>query len=498
MSPAKKIVFVSILAAGGLVALLWWKPERPASKERKGPLTIYCAAGIKPPVEAVGREYERIYGVPIQLQYGGSGTLLSNLRVARRGDLFLAADDSYLAIARTNHLVEEVIPLARMSPVIAVRKGNPKNIRALEDLWRADIATALANPDAAAIGKITRELLQESGDWAALEKHAKVFKPTVNDVANDIKIGTVDAGIIWDATARQYPELEMVKVAILEPGEQRVSIGVLKFSQHPTTALHFARYLGARDKGLKEFARSGYQPVEGDVWAEKPAVVLYSGGVNRLAVEQTIRNFEKREGVRVDRVFNGCGILVSQIKSGQRPDAYFACDVSFMRDVSEQFLAPLDVSETAIVLLVPKGNPKSIQNLGDLTRPGLRLGVPNAQQSALGALATKIFQEAGLHDAIMANVKAQTPTADLLVNQMRTGSLDAVVVFEANTSQVRDTLDVILLNVPRAKAIQPYAIGKNSEHRQLMERLLEAIRSPESRQRFESVGFHWAQPTNAP
>ena len=169
-----------------------------------------------------------------------------------------------------------------------------------------------------------------------------------------------------------------------------------------------------------------------------------------------------------------------------------------MRSVAEQFLEPWDVSETAIVLLVPKGNPKSIQTLVDLSRPGLKLGVPNAQQSALGALAANILREAGLLDAVMANVKAQTPTADLLVNQMRTGSLDAVIVFEANTSQVRDTLDIVRLSVLGAHAVQPYAVGKNSNHRFLMERLLAAIQSPESRQRFESVGFHWRQATNAP
>ena len=57
----------------------------------------------------------------------------------------------------------------------------------------------------------------------------------------------------------------------------------------------------------------------------------------RPAIEQTITAFEEREGVRVPRVYNGCGILVAQMKAGQVPDAYFACDVEFMKQVQALF-----------------------------------------------------------------------------------------------------------------------------------------------------------------
>jgi len=494
MKTARRLLVVSGLAALLLVFLLWWEPGGPPARSAKTPLVIYCAAGLKPPVEAAARAYERTCDTPIQIQYGGSGALLSNLRVVGRGDLFLAADDSYLRMAHTIGLIEETIPLARMVPVIAVRKGNPKSIHSLEDLLRVEVA--LANPEAAAIGNVVRELLRPSGQWDALEKRVHVFKPTVTDIANDIKLGTVDAGIIWDATVNQYPELEMVRIPALNAGEGNISIGVLSFSQQPTSALRFARYLGAPDKGLQEFSRLGYQPVAGDAWAERPEAVLFSGGVNRLAIEETIQRFEQREGVSVTRVFNGCGILVSQMKSGQHPDAYFACDISFMPPVRDLFLDPLNVSETDLVLVVAQGNPLAIRSLADLPRPGLRVGVANPEQSALGALTERLLKELGLLEGVTPNLKVQTPTADLLVNQMRTGSLDAVIVYEVNASQVRDRLTVVPIQHAAAKAIQPYAIGKNSKHRLLMERLRAAICSDASRQRYESLGFHWH--TNAP
>lgn len=488
MIRARLLVAISLAIAAGLVVLLW-PSKRGQRRGDERPLVLYCAAGLKAPVEAVARTYEANFGVPVQLQYGGSGTLLSNLRVAGKGDLFIAADDSYLWMARSNQLVQEILPIATMAPVIAVQKGNPKNVHSIADLMKVEVA--LANPDAAAIGRITRDLLKQSKEWDELERRVRVFKPTVNDVANDIKLKTVDAGIVWDATVRQYPELEMVVVPGFSAGTQHVSIGVLTSTEQPTAALRFARYLAASDRGLEEFSRAGYQVVAGDAWAERPEVVLFSGGVNRVAIEDTLRQFEEREGARVTRVYNGCGILVSQMKAGQHPDAYFACDTSFMREVTNLFQMPTNVSQTQIVLLLPKGNPKNIQSLADLAAPGLKLGVANEAQSALGALTARLLNAQNLFDPVMANVRVQTPTADLLVNQMRTGSLDAVVVYSANTSQVKDLFTIVPVTGAGATAIQPYAVGRNSQHRYLMDRLFATLRSTASRERFETNGFQW-------
>jgi molybdate transport system substrate-binding protein len=484
---------VSIVLALGLVTLLWWQPAiSRRHADQNPPLVMYCAAGIRPPVEAVLREYERRFGVRVQLQYGGSGTLLGNVRVAKTGDLFLAADAQTTLLAREQGLLAETIPLARLRPVIAVRKGNPKRIVSLQDLLRADVDLALANPEAASVGKVTRAALTNAGQWEQVRSHARVFKPTVGDVANDIKLGTVDAGIIWDATARQYPELEMVPVSELNHALETVAVGVLKCSRQPTAALRLARFLSARDAGLQEFGRQGYQPIDGDLWAETPELVLYSGAMNRAAVEETLRTFEQREGVRVTRVYNGCGILVAQMKAGARPDAYLTCDKSFVAPVADLFPEnAMELSDSAIVLLVPKGNPKHLSSLRDLAQKGLRIGVANEEQSTLGALTKRLLQQEHVFAPAMANVVTQVPTADLLVNQMRTGALDAAVVYASNSTPVRGQLDVVELGLPQALAVQTFSISKDSKFKYLAARLLEALQSQESQSRYAAAGFHW-------
>ena len=454
-------------------------------------LVVYCAAGLKPPVEAVAREYQEATGVTVQLQYGGSGTLLSNLRVAGKGDLFIAADESYIRAAREFGLIEEVLPLARQRPVIVVRKGNPHGVRGLEDLWTRNLRVELANPEAAAIGRTVRETLTRTGQWPLLEARVTVFKPTVNEAANDVKLGAVDAAIVWDSTAGQYPELESIRVPVFEDQVETVSVAVLRTARDPAGALRFARFLAAPERGGKAFAARHFEPVPGDPWVAEPELRLFSGAMLRPGIEQTLREFEQREGCRITTVYNGCGVLVAQMRTGQRPDAYFSCDTSFMTQVADLYADPVDVSENRVVLIVPKGNPKGITTLADLSRPGLRVGLPHREKSAMGAIILRILQDTGVYEKLGDNLKVESPTGDFLVNQLRTGSLDVIVACRSNQIASADHLDAVPVEHPLASMVQPYAVGREASHPHLAARLLDRLTTPTSKERFVQAGFGW-------
>lgn len=483
------VLILPALAVVAIVAAVVIGPSRPRNATPKPELVLFCAAGIQPPVDQIVSDYEQQKGVAVRVQYGGSGQLLSNIEAAKRGDLFLAAEESYIKQGREKKLVAESIAVASQRPVIVARAGNPLHIASLEDLLRPDVKVALANPDQAAIGRAIRRLLTPTKQWAALEKHAAVLKPTVNDLANDVKLGAADAAIIWDTTAATFPDLAVVHVPILDRYVERVVIGVLTSSANPTEAIRFARFLTASDKGLPVFQKHGFTPVDGDVWEAKPTLTFYAGALNRVAVQETIARFEQREGCRINTIYNGCGILVAGMKAGERPDAYLACDLSFVPPVADLFHQPIPISECNIVIAYPKGNPKKIVTAEDLARPGLKIGICNAEQSAIGALTKKLWTPTGLYEKIAPNVRTTSATADTLINQTTLGSLDASVVCTASVASVRDKLD--FLPVSGGTAIQPFAIGKTSTHQQLAGRLLETITSPASRQVYESLGFTW-------
>ena len=489
----KKLAALLLTIAALLAALALLQRKGTTSSSTATALTVYCAAGLKQPVEAIAAKYRAEFGVEVQLQYGPTGALISNLRVAKRGDLFIAADDGSIADARKFELVREVLPLVRQHPVIAVRAGNPKNIRALADLLRDDVKLALTNPDAASISRVSKAALGDT--WAKLAARATVTKPTVTEIAADLSLGTVDAAILWDATVPQFKGLVAVEVPELKDRVENASAAVLAFCPQPAAALKFARYLAAPEQGGAVFQSHGFQLADGDKWAEKPELILYSGGVNRLAIEKLLKQFADREGVNVTTVFNGCGVLCATMKtmdsatSPRFPDAYYACDLCFVPPVAAQFPEAFLLTETEIGIVVRKGNPKNVKTLADLAQPSLKLGLCNAEQSTLGFMTRGMLKQTGLLDSVRKNVVVEVPTADFLINQMRAGGLEAAVVYRVNAAPQAEHLEFFPIKHEGARAIQPFAVRERSPNRQLARRLLDLLKA--NRGEFEAAGFQW-------
>ena len=475
-----------------VVALFFLSRDGATSAQSKTPLTLFCAASKRAVVEAIRTDYEREYGRPVHVQYGPSQTLLSPMEVNEMGDLYLPADESFIELAHSKQLVAEVLPLAQMHVVVAVRRGNPKSIRSFEDLLRKDVTLAQANPEATAIGKLTQALLSRVGLWDKLRERTAAFRTTVTDVANDLVVQAADAGIVYDAVLHTYPDLEFIELPEFKEAKSDVAVGVISSSKQPSAALHFARYLAAKDRGAKRYSEFGFKSEGGDVWSDVPEISVFAGSMLRPAIDELITEFEQREGVRVTRVYNGCGILVAQMKAGQKPDAYFACDKEFMNQVTDLFPAPIDVSHNELVILVQKGNPAGIRSLKDLTRTGLRVGIGHEKQCAMGWITQNTFREGGIQQEVMANVTVQTPSGDMLVNQMRTGSLDAAVAYLSNAAGAAEYLDAIQIQgIPCSVATQPWAVAKESKHPLTTGRLFNKLSSAEAQEIFESEGFRW-------
>jgi len=485
----------SIAAIAGLFWFLNW--GEPASTPEAGgePLVVFCAAGVMPPIKAAADEYTRDFGVAIQLQPGDSGTLLAGIAAAPdKGDVYIAGDSGFTDTAHAKGLVAERIPLATMMPVIAVRKGNPKRVLAWSDLSRDDLKVGLGRTDGPAVGKAAKKLLARAGLWgkvsAAVQSHG-TYAATVPELANAVKLGSLDAAIVFDAVARQYSELE-ISPAPTDPSDvQHITAAVVAKSRRAATALHFARWLASRDKGLRHVAANHYAPVSGDEWVDRPRIKLLSGNILRPAVEQTIREFEARENCTVLVNYNGCGTLVSQMKAGEKTDAYFACDTSFLTQVADRFGAGVDISRTRMVIAVPKGNPKGIKTLADLETTGLKIGLADGKFSALGELTDNLLRRTGHYEKVNPNVVARFPTADFLVSQMKTGHLDATIVYEVNAVRVLDVVDMVVVAGPATIAVQPIAVAVDSKHPLLTGRLVDAIAATQSRERFKTSGFEW-------
>jgi molybdate transport system substrate-binding protein len=495
--------FGSVALMAGLLAL--WAvpgtdvdvPDRPSGGH---PVTVYTAAALRGPMEKAAADFEREYGTKVELRFDASEGLLTKLKVTRQGDLFVPADDSYVAEARAMGLVEQDYPLATLTAVAVFRADFPKNPGEItwEDVFRPEFRLAQPNPDATAIGKVTRQGLRAVGLWDRIDQSKAASVGTVTEAANAVKLGSADGAIIWDSVAAAFPGLKVVRLPHLDRVTANVTAAVCRNAQRRAEARSFAEYLAG--PGQRFFRAAGYAPARdtprpkgrGARPGEKPEIKLYAGAMLRPAVEETIKEFEAREHVAVTRVYNGCGILVAQMRAGGRPDLYFACDPRFMGEVADLFERPEVVSNNQLVIAVPKGNPAGIRGLKDLGKEGLKVGVGHEQQCALGAITKETFLKAGVYASVRKNVLVESPTGDLLVNQILTGSLDAVVCYVSNVTPNADKLDAIpVTGIPCAAPEQPVAIAKESGNAELAARLIEYLRSAESRERFERLGFGW-------
>ena len=85
-----------------------------------------------------------------------------------------------------------------------------------------------------------------------------------------------------------------------------------------------------------------------------------------------------------------------------------------------------------------------------------------------------------------------SPTGDFLINQISIHSVDAVIIYKSNflasPSAVREC-DMIEIPLPEAKAVQPYAISKDNNHQELLNRLMTHL--TRHQERFTDIGFRW-------
>ena len=477
-------------------------------------LNVYCAAGVARPVEQLVNEFNALMGTQLEIvRTGGSGELAGQIAtefhsgVQRGADLCILADDLLLENGQNDGLFREVFPLAVQKPVIAVAAGSEWNIQSLDDLVsRPDIAYGLTS-ERAAIGKMARAIAKRDQLLTPLEANRKTDSENVMTLAQALITGSLDAAIVWDTTVNQLnqgsdkPVLEIA--AYVDPQDQiagRVGLAVLATSSHPTLAIQFARFMSAPDTGSPAFHGYGFVTRPGDPWEEVPEVHLFMGSMFTPVLEERVRRFGDRQGVNIYSRWEGCGKLVASINSIDDPelfpDAFFACDAHFMKQVQGYFQAPITVSSNDIVMAIEETQARHVTSPADLLNANLRIGLCDPEQSALGWLTQQLLSSEpyqDLYEKIQEQSAVTVDAGPTLVSQLSAGGLDVAFVYRSNVMadpQSMKNIKIIPLSQSAvSQAIQPWAISKSTKNPELMRRLFEMIISSDTMTGFEKAGF---------
>jgi len=258
VNEVKKLVFHAILTT--FVLLSGCSKETPKKTESPAKeLLLYCGAGIRPPVQQIAETFEREKGVKVVVDYAGSEVLLSKIKLARRGDLYMPGDEYYVKQAAAEGMILSRKAVCYFVPTILVQKGNPKNIRELKDMLQSGVKLGLGDARTCAVGRAAKEIFAKNNiAWEDVEKNLAFQSLTVNELGMQIQAGSLDAVIVWDAIARYYSEHGTeVPIPTNRNVISTVEVAVLSFANNRSLAEEFVEFAASKE-GQDIFSRHNY------------------------------------------------------------------------------------------------------------------------------------------------------------------------------------------------------------------------------------------------
>lgn len=253
-------------------------------------LIIFAGAASKPPTEELAGLFEKKTGIKVHLNFGGSGFVLSQMTLTKRGDIYFPGSSDYMEIAKKKGLVipETEKKVVFLVPAINVQKGNPKGIKTLKDLTKPGIKVAIANPEGVCVGVYAVEIIERNlnpEEKVRLKNNLINFTESCEKTATAISLKAVDAVIGWRVF--QYWDSERIETIPLRKEEiQRIGyipIAISKFTSDRNLAQRFIDFI-ISDAGRAVFKKYHYfmSPEEAYAWiGEKKPV----GGEYNVPVE---------------------------------------------------------------------------------------------------------------------------------------------------------------------------------------------------------------------
>lgn len=228
-------------------------------------VVVFATASLQRPFAELARRYERDHpGAKVELRCDGGAQLLAAMDAGEPCDVIAIGDSSQMSkFAAAAHLGGgSATELARNRIAIAVADGNPKGIRSVTDLARADIKVALG-ARSSSIGRHARWVLSRQ----QLDVKPHVEAATAAGVLRHVVDGNADAGIVYvtsfaDGVATGIAADAVQRIEL--PPEQNTpvlySIAAARLAPEPRGAAAFrALCLGAT--GQQILREAGFLPI---------------------------------------------------------------------------------------------------------------------------------------------------------------------------------------------------------------------------------------------
>ncbi|WP_367124630.1 molybdate ABC transporter substrate-binding protein [Streptomyces phytohabitans] len=220
----------------------------------KTELTVLAAASLTDVFETAGDAYEKEHpGTTLRFSFEGSQELAAKVRQGAPADALVTADTKTMDDLSGETGKPTVIAKNRL--VIAVGKGNPKRVEALDDLDASGLKVVLAASEVP-VGRYSKEVL----DARKVAVKPVSQEPNVRAVLSKVQLGEADAGLVYktDVTAAGG-KAEGVDIPDDQNALASYPAAALKGSKHGDEAGEFVEWLSSaaaqkilRDAGFQQ------------------------------------------------------------------------------------------------------------------------------------------------------------------------------------------------------------------------------------------------------
>lgn len=228
----------------------------PASNAVTGRLTVLAAASLTESFDQIGKNFETTHpGVDVTFSYGGSSGLAQQITSGAPADVFAAASPATMkTVTDAGDANGAPVTFVRNQLVIAVPKGDPKDIRTLADLTEPGIKVAVCAQQVPC---------GAAAETALASAHAKITPVTleqdVKAALSKVQLGEVDAALVYrtdaDAAKNNIDGIEFPESANAINNYPMVA---LKNAPNPAAAAAFVAFVQSEPQ-LKVLTDAGFQ-----------------------------------------------------------------------------------------------------------------------------------------------------------------------------------------------------------------------------------------------
>jgi len=183
---------IPLLVAVALTATACGGTTQPAGAV-SGSVTVLAAASLSSAFKDLGGQFEKDHSsVKVDLSFGGSSSLVAQVKQGAPGDIFASADQPNMQALQEASLVGTAQVFARNRLEIVVGAGNPKGIASLGDLARPGLIVVLCAPSVPC-GRYTLQAFTKAGQTVKPASQETDVKAVVSKVS----LGEADAGVVY-------------------------------------------------------------------------------------------------------------------------------------------------------------------------------------------------------------------------------------------------------------------------------------------------------------